>query len=164
MMDYDATSLYPSAMWDENSVYPKIETGFAFKPHMNIVYVKAFNNQTFNQDGDESAFLRTKYYNPPDVIFQHLPVKEKVKNVEINRMRNDYIINTLTSVDICEIVKIGGRVVEIYEGVIYRKNFKISPFRKVIKKLFASTQKYKDEHNDLMQILVKLIMTSLYGV
>ena len=53
MMDFDATSLYPSAMWDENSVYPKIETGFVFKPHMNIVYVEAFNNQTFNQDGDE---------------------------------------------------------------------------------------------------------------
>ena len=29
-MDYDATSLYPIVMWDENSVYPKIETGFAF--------------------------------------------------------------------------------------------------------------------------------------
>ena len=29
-MVYDDTSLYPSAMWDENSVYPKIETGFAF--------------------------------------------------------------------------------------------------------------------------------------
>ena len=23
-MDFDATSLYPSAMWDEKSVYPKI--------------------------------------------------------------------------------------------------------------------------------------------
>ena len=38
-MDFDATSLYPCAMWDEKSVYPKIETGFAFKPHMNDVYV-----------------------------------------------------------------------------------------------------------------------------
>ena len=49
-MDYDATStsLYPSAMWDEKSVYAKIETGFAFKPDMNDVYVEAFNNQTFN--------------------------------------------------------------------------------------------------------------------
>ena len=33
VMDFDATSFYPSAMWDQNSVYPKIETGFAFKPH-----------------------------------------------------------------------------------------------------------------------------------
>ena len=70
-MDFDATSLYPSAMWSENSVYPKMETGFAFKPNMNNVYVEAFNNQTFNQDGNESAILRIKYYNPPDLLFQH---------------------------------------------------------------------------------------------
>ena len=164
MMDFDATSLYPSAMWDEKTVYPKIETGFAFKPHMNNAYVEAFNNQIFNQDGDESAILTIKYYNPPNLIYQHLPVKEKVKNVEVNRMRIGYIIDTLTSVDICEIVKIGGKVIEIYEGVIYRENFKISPFRKVIEQLFSLRQKYKDEHNDLMQRLVKLIMNSLYGV
>ena len=163
-MDFDATSLYTSAMWNENSVYPKTETGFAFKPHMNDVYVEAFNNQSFNEDGDESAILTIKYYNPPDLIFQHLPVKEKVKKIEVNRMRNGYFINTLTSVDIQEIVKIGGKVVEIYEGVIYRENFKVSPFRKVIEKLFALRQKYKDEKNDLMQGLVKLIMNSLYGV
>ena len=60
MMDFDATSLYPSAMWDENSVDSKIETGFTFKPHMNKTYVEAFNNQSFNQDGDESAILRIK--------------------------------------------------------------------------------------------------------
>ena len=52
-------------------------------------------------------------------------------------MRNGYIIDTLTSVDLQEIVKIGGKVVEIYHGVIYRENFKVSPFRKVIAKLFA---------------------------
>ena len=163
-MDFDATSLYPSAMWDENSVYPKIETGFAFKPHMNDVYVEAFNNQSFNEDGDESAILKSKYHNPPDLIFQHLPVKEKVKKIEVNRMRKGYIVDTLTSVDIQEIVKIGGKVVEIYEGVVYRENFKVSPFRKVLEELFALRQKYKDKKNDLMQKLVKLIMVSLYGV
>ena len=164
MMDFDATSLYPSAMWDKSSVYPKIQNGFAFKPHMNKIYVEAFNNETFNQDGDETAILTIKYYNPPNRIYQHLPVKEKVKNVEVNRMRNGYIIDTLTSIDIQEIVKIGGKVIEIYEGVIYRENFKISPFRKVIEQLFSLRQKYEDEHNDLMQRLVKLIMNSLYGV
>ena len=163
-MGYDAKSLYPSAMWDENSVYPKIETGFAFKPHMNDVYVKAFNDQTFNEDIDGSAILTIKYYNPPNLIFQHLPVKEKVEEVEVNRMRNGYIIDTLTSVGIQEIVKIGGKVIQIYEGVIYRENFEISPFRKVIEKLFALRQKYKDEGNDLMQELVILIMNSFYGV
>ena len=163
-MGYDGNSLYPSAMWDENSVYPKIETGFAFKPHMNDVYLEAFNNQTFNGNGDESAILTIKYYNPPDLIFQHLPAKEKVQKIEVNRMRNGIIIDTLTSVDIQEIVKIGGTVIQIYEGVIYRENFKISPFRKVIEKLFDLRQKYKDEKIDLMQGLVKLILNSLYGV
>ena len=160
-MAFDGNSLYPSAMWDEKSVYPKIETGFAFKPHMIDVYVEAFNNQTINEDGDESAILTIKSHNPPDLIFQHLPIKEKVKKVEVNRMRNGYINDTLTSVDIQEIVKIGAQVIEIYEGVIYRENFKISPFRKVIEKLFALRQKYKDKKNDLMQGLIELIMNSL---
>ena len=61
--------LYPSGMWDEKSVYPKIETGFALKPHMNNVCVKAFNDQTFNQNSNESANLKIKYYNPSNLIF-----------------------------------------------------------------------------------------------
>ena len=59
-VDFDATSLYPSAMWDENSEYPKIEIGLSFKPHMNKTYVDAFNNKIFKEDGDESAILTTK--------------------------------------------------------------------------------------------------------
>ena len=42
-------------MYDGKSVYLKIESGFASKPHMNIVYVEAFNNQTFIQNGNESS-------------------------------------------------------------------------------------------------------------
>ena len=140
---------------------------------MDNVYVEAFDKQTFNQDADESAILKIKYYNPPNLMFQHLPVKEKVKKIEVNRMKNVYFIDTLTSVDICKIVNIGGGVIEIYEGVIYRENFKISPFRKLIEKLIASKkirtyekkyEKNKDEHKDLMQGLVKLLLNSLYGV
>ena len=82
-MDFDATSLYPSILWDKNSVYPKTETGFDFKLHMTDVYVEAFNNQTFNQDGNEPAILRIKNYKPPDLIIQHLPVKGKVENIDV---------------------------------------------------------------------------------
>ena len=163
-MDFDATSLHPSAMWDEKSVYPKIATGFVFKPDKNDVYVEAFNNQSFNEDGNESAILTINYYNPPDLIFQHLPIKEKVKKLEVNRMRIGYTIDTLTSVDNQEIVEMGGKVIEIYQGVTYRDNFEISPFRKVIEKLFALRQKYKDQKIDFLQGLVKLIINSLYGV
>ena len=147
-------------MWDEKSIYLRIETGYAFTRDMNDELVEKFNNQTFTRG---SAILKIKYYNPRDLIVQHLPVKEKEGKIEINRMRNGYIVDTLTSVDIQEIVKIGGKVIEIYEGVVYRENFKVSPFRKVIDKLFALRQKYKDEGNDVMQLLVKLLMNSLYG-
>ena len=78
--DFDANSLYPSAMWDENSVYPKIETGFVYKPQMNDVYVDGLNNQTFNEDDDDSAILTKRYYNPPNLMFQHSPVRKSQKS------------------------------------------------------------------------------------
>ena len=153
-------SLHPSAMWDEKSIYPRIETGYAYTRDMNDELVEKFNTGNFNQG---SAILKIKYYNPRDLIVRHLPVKEKEKKIEIICMRNGYIVDYLTSVDIQEIVKIGGKVVEIYEGVIYRENFKVSPFRKAIDELFALGQKYEDENNEDMQLLLKLIMNSLYG-
>ena len=60
----------------------------------------------------------------------------------------------------CEIEK----MIQIYEGAFYPDNFKNTPFEKVIKKLFASRKKYKEERNDLMQVLVKLMMNGLEGV
>ena len=160
LWDFDAVSLYPSAMWDEKSIYPRIETSYAYTPDMNDELVNKFNTDNFNQG---SAILKIKYYNPKNLIVQHLPVKEKEQKIEINRMRNGYIIDTLTSVDIQEIVKIGGKVIEICEGVIYRENFIVSPFRKVIDILFKLRQKYKDEGNEVMQLLVKFLMNALYG-
>ena len=44
-------------MWDKNSVYPKKETGYAFKKHMNEELVEKINNQTFTQG---SAILKNK--------------------------------------------------------------------------------------------------------
>ena len=76
LWDFDAVSLYPSAMWDENSIYPRIETGYAYTRDMNNELVEKFNNQSFTQG---SAILKIKYYNPRDLIIQHLPVKEKEK-------------------------------------------------------------------------------------
>ena len=160
MWDFDAVSLYPSAMWDENSVYLMIQTGYTFTKDMNDKLVDKFNTRTFRQG---SARLKIKNPNPKNLIVQNLPVGEREKKIEISRMRNGFIIDHLTSVDIQEIFKIGGKVIEFYEGVIYRENFKVGPFRKVIDKLFASKQKYKDDGNDVMQLLVKLFLNSLYG-
>ena len=35
LWSYDANSLYPSAMSDDMSLFPRIETGYAFTPDMN---------------------------------------------------------------------------------------------------------------------------------
>ena len=48
-------------MSDEKSVYPRIETGYAFQPDMNNDLVEKINNHTFSQG---SATLKIKYYIP----------------------------------------------------------------------------------------------------
>ena len=57
LWDFDAVSLYPSAMWDEKSIYPRIETGYAYTPDMNNELVEKFNTGNFNQG---SAILKIK--------------------------------------------------------------------------------------------------------
>ena len=156
---FDGVSLYPGAMSDEKSNYPTIETGYAHTPDMNDELVEKFSNQTFTQG---SAILKIKYYNLIKLDVQHIPIKEGIHKMEIVRVRNGYIVDTSTSVDIQEIVNIRGKVIKIYEVVFYLENFKVSTFKKVIDILFELRQKYKDENNDVMQTLVKLNPNSLY--
>ena len=78
-------------------------------------------------------------------------------------MRYGYITQVLTSYDIEEKVKLGGKVIENYEGVVYRENFEINPFEKVNDKLFALRQKHREENNEVMQLLVKLNTNAFYG-
>ena len=150
-------------MWDKDSVYLKIESGYTFQLHKNDVFVNDFESQTFDQDGNESAVLKIMFYNPPNPNFQHLPFKGKVKNIEVKIMRNADIIDTLTTVDVCEIVKLGGKVTEICEDVFYQEKFDKSPLRRVIENLFTLKHKYKDENKYLMKGFFKLIMNNLYG-
>ena len=133
LLDFDAVSFYPSAMSDPKSKFPQMETGYAFTKDMNDEFVKNFNIQTSTQG---SAILKNKYYNPEKLIIQHIPVEECEKKIEINCTRNGFIFDTLTSVDSQELVKIGGKVVELFEGVFYRENFKVSPFKKVFDTFF----------------------------
>ena len=58
LWDFDCVSLYPSAMWDKKSIYPKIETGYPYTIDMNNDLVEKFNNGKFNQ---RSALLKNKY-------------------------------------------------------------------------------------------------------
>ena len=158
--DFGVVNLYPSAMIDDKATYPRVETGYAYTTDMNDEIVKKFIEKNFTQG---SAILKIKLFKPKNLIVQHRPVKERENNCEITRRRNGYNIDTLISVDMQEIVKTGGKVIEIFGGGFYRERFKVFPFEKVIDRFFELRQKYKDENIDVMQLLVKLIMNCLYG-
>ena len=84
-------------MWDEKSIYPRTGTGYAFTRDMNEELVEKFRTANFTKG---SAILKNKYYNPKNLIIQHLPVKEREKKIETTHMRKGYMKDTLTSVDI----------------------------------------------------------------
>jgi hypothetical protein len=165
MMAFDATSLYPSAMWDAGSEFPDITSARPFKPSEEQEVLDLFNSQTFRP---RTGFFKIQYYNPPELFLQHVPVKETIekengKTLEASRFRNGRIIDHLNSVDIQEIVRVGGVIERIYEGVIYEKNLDESPFRSYIENLFALRKKYKEEGNKVGDELIKLLLNSLYG-
>ena len=109
---------------------------------MNDGLVEKFNNQTFTQG---LAVLKIKYHNLKILIVQHVPIQEKVKKIDVSRMRNGFIVVTLTSVDLPDIFKSGVKVNEEYENVIYCENFKVSAFKNVIDNLFEFRQNFKDK-------------------
>ena len=160
LVSYDFNSLYPSAQIDKDSTWPKIETAYPFKKYMNDAICYLFNSGKWNQL-KRSAFLTIKYHNPENLIFQHLPVKEKIKNPyknnrleEINRMRNGIIIDTLTSVDIVEIVKCGGVILHIYEG-FFCHNLEFNPYTEFVTDMFQKRDLFKSQGKDLLQNLAK---------
>ena len=160
LVSSDFDSLYPSAQIDKNSTWPKIETAYPFKKHMNDSICSLFNTGRWNES-NRSAFLTVKYHNSENLIFQHLPVKEKVYNPynnnrleEINRMRNGIIIATLTSVDIVEIVKYGGIILEIYEG-FFCHNFEYNPYTEFVTDMFEKRDMFESEGKELLQNLLK---------
>ena len=55
------------------------------------------------------------------------------------------------------------KVIEVYEGVSHRENFKVPPFRNVIDISFALGQRYREQNIDVLQLLVKFFLSPLYG-
>ena len=49
LWDFDAVSLYPSAMNDDKNIYPRLETGYGFTPDMSNCIVEKINIQTLTR-------------------------------------------------------------------------------------------------------------------
>ena len=110
---------------------------------------------------NRSAFLTVKYHNPENLVFQHLPIKQKINNPyknkrleKINRMRNGKIIDTLTSIDIVEIVKYGGVILEVFEG-FFCHNLIFNPYTEFVTHMFEKRDFFKSQGKELLQNLAK---------
>ena len=77
-------------------------------------------------------------------------------------MRNGIIIDTLTSIDIVEIVKYGGEVLEVYEG-FFCYNLEYNPYTEFVTDMFQKRDLFKSQGKDLLQNLAKKIGLSVYG-
>ena len=115
------------------------------------------------------AFLTLKYHKPENLVFHYLPVKEKIENLyksnrlkEINRMRNGIIIDTLTSVDIVEVVKCGGVILEFYEG-FFCQNLENNPYKEFAADMFEERDLFKSQGKDSFQNLAEKIGLSVYS-
>ena len=79
LVSHDFNSLYPSAQIDINNTWPKKRTAYPFKNYISDAVCSLFNSGKWNEL-NRCAFLTVKDHNPDNLVFQHLPVKEKIKN------------------------------------------------------------------------------------
>ena len=128
LLVFDGNGLHPSAMSDQKTIRPRIESGYAFTKDMIDELLNAFKNQNLLKS---IAVLGIKIYKQVEIRPQHTPDEGKDGKVEVNRMRKGNKTDILTNVDIQETVIFGGKVNEIYEKTIYEKNFEKS-FSKIL--------------------------------
>ena len=155
----DYNSLYPSAMAHETSTWPAIETAKAINPEDGEVYCELFNTGEW-ASLNKIGFFKVKYHNPENLILQHMAVKEDVYNEtknkyeNVNRFRIGYITQHLTSVDIEEVVRVGGVIKEFYEGFIC-DNLDYNPFKEYILDMTAKRNEYKRQGKNILQDMCK---------
>ena len=150
LVSYDFNSFYPSAQKDLNSTWSKLETAFPFKKFVSESICSLFNSGIWNEL-NRTAFLTVKYHNPENLVFQHLPVKEKINNSyktnrldEIKRMKTGIIIDTLISVDFVDIVKCGGIILEVIEG-FFCHNLEYNPYTEFVTEMFENRDLLKSQ-------------------
>ncbi|ESO93893.1 hypothetical protein LOTGIDRAFT_153366 [Lottia gigantea] len=156
-------------MSDLDSEYPRAESGRPFLPEEEKEFVMLFNKQKFRP---RTAILTVWFDYPKNMFFQPIPAKDKItftnkegKKETGNkiRFRNGFCHDVLTSVDIQEIVKAGGRIIRILDGIVYEENSKTPPYRDYILILRDLKNKYKREGNIVGSNCMKLLGNSLYG-
>ena len=167
LVSSDYVSLYPSAMVDSKSKFSKIETAKAILPESSDLLCELFNTGNWSSL-NKNGFFKVLYHSSKENILQHLPINEKVynpktkKEEQINVFRNGEIIDHVTSIDLEEIVRVGGRVLKFFEGFICDQ-LEYSPFYEIINDLNNMRNKYKKDGLEILQKMCKQIMLAIYG-
>ena len=150
-------------MAHEKSTWPAIETAKAINPEDSEVYCKLFNTGEW-ASLNKTGFFKVKYYNPENLILQHMAVKGDVynetenKSENVNRFRNGEITQHLTSVDFEEVVRVGGIIKEFYEGFIC-DNLDFNPFKEYILDMTAKRNEYRKQGKNILQDMCKKYQT-----
>ena len=116
---------------------------------------------------NKTGFFKVSYYNPKEIVFQHLSVKENVLNnrknrhEEIIRFRNGDRTQHLTSVNIEVIVRSKGYIVKIPEGFVC-DNLEFNPFERFTIDMTNKINKYKEGNKTLLQTLTKNVSNAVY--
>ena len=136
---------------------------------MNESICSLFNRGRWSEI-NRSSFPTVKHHNPENLVFKHLPVKEKIKISyknnrleESQRMRKGKILDFLTSVDIVEVVKYGGYILKVIEGSRCH-NQKYNPYTEFVTEMFEKRDLIISQRNDLLQNLIKKNGLSVCGV
>ena len=121
-----------------------------------------FNSGTW-EELKRSAFLNVKYHNPENLLFQHIPVKEKNKypyknnRLEENiRRRNGITMNTLTSVHFVEIVKYCGKILRVFER-FFGLNLEYNLYSEFVTDMFEKRDLFTSQEKDLLRNIAKKI-------
>ena len=123
------------------SIYQKIETGFVFTNDMTDELVNRIIRKLFGIEKTEdllakTGILKMTSYYPGHRNVENVPVNGKVKKLEVSRLGKRNITDTSKSVDIQEIVRSGGTVIEIHKAVL-KKNSKHPLFKGIGKKTIS---------------------------
>ena len=159
LVNSDHISLYPSAMAHEKSNWPAMETAKAISPEDSEVYCKLLNTGEW-ASLNKTRFFKVKCHNPENLILQHMAAKQDVydeikhKCECIHRFRNGDITTHLTSVDIEEVVRIGGVIKNYYEGFIC-DNLDYNPFKEYIFDMTAKETNIKNRVKTSYKICLK---------
>ena len=167
LVSYDFNSLYPSGQTVTNGTCLKIETAYPFKKYMSDGFCNLFISGRWNEQ-DRCAFITVKYLKPDILVLQHFPVTDKITNSYknntlegINRMRVGVFMDTITRIDILEIAKSGGFILEVFEGFLCHI-IEFNPFMELFNDMYEKIDLFKARGRDLLQNLAEKFGLSVH--